>query len=430
MEPSSARPGEPAAYRIVGVTEETAQAFYDVDRAAFFFSEPPPPQQAMQSLDLSRCFAATRSGAPPFAGIYGSYDLTVTVPTPGGGLRPVPMAGLTWVGVHPDERRRGVLSQMVRHHFEDLHRRGVALSGLHASEPAIYGRFGYAVASLDAFLGLSRGQQLRAPGVDPVGAGVATRLVAFDAEGVAEQVHGLHVRLVGAQLGAVVRPETMTRALSEDYLPFRRGAEPTQVLLAERDGTPVGYALLQRSSKWEDGGPKGSVVCQELAAADPPALLALARRLVDFDLTTQVTLEGRSLDDPVLWWAGGPRAASVKVYDGMWLRLVDAAAALAGRGYAAALDLVLDVEDPVCPWNAGRWRLRCADPTEAATCERTESAADVRLPVQALASAYVGLRSIAAQADAAVVEELTPGAVSALSRAMATATRPAAAVPF
>ena len=60
------------------------------------------------------------------------------------------MAGLSWVGVDPDHRRRGVLSTMLEQHFADLHQRGEALAGLHASETAIYGRFGYAVAALDA----------------------------------------------------------------------------------------------------------------------------------------------------------------------------------------------------------------------------------------------------------------------------------------
>ena len=422
--------GEPTAYEIVPVTPELAEDFLAVDQAAFFFEHSRPAEEAMASLDLDRCYAATRTGGPPFAGIYGSFDMTVTIPAPGGGLHAVPMAGLTWVGVHPDERRRGVLGQMIRHHFADLHQQGAAVSGLHASEPAIYGRFGYAVASLDAFVTLSRGQALHAPAFEEAAAAVSTRMVAMAADGVAAQVHDLHVRFMGAQLGAVVRTPRMTHSMSRDFPPERRGREASQVLFAERDGRPVGYALLHRKDRWEDGRPQGSVTCHEMAAADPAALLALSRRLVDFDLTSDVKIESRSLDDPLLWWAGGPRAASVKVYDGAWLRLVEVGAALGQRGYAAAVDTVIEVVDPTCPWNEGRWRLRCASPGSAATCERTEDAADVRLPVQVLGSAYAGLRTISAQAAQGVVEELTEGAVAALSSAFATDRQPVAAVMF
>ena len=94
------------AYRIVEVTDATAEAFHLLDQIAFFYGEPEPTQDALSSLDLERSYAATATGEPPFAGIYSSYDMRLTIPAPGGGLQVVPMAGLTWVGVHPDERRR------------------------------------------------------------------------------------------------------------------------------------------------------------------------------------------------------------------------------------------------------------------------------------------------------------------------------------
>ena len=422
--------GQDTAYTIVPITEETRGAFHQVDQAAFFFDETQETDEALESLDLSRCFAATPTGTAPFAGVYGSYDMAITIPAPGGGLQAVPMAGLTWVGVHPDERRRGVMSQMVRHHFHEVRRQGVALSGLHASEPAIYGRFGYGVASLDAYLGLSRGDTLRAPTLDQAAADVRTRVVALAGEGVAERVHRMHVELSGALMGAVTRTERQAHAMSRDFLPARRGSEPTQVLLAERDGEEVGYALFRRSSKWDEGRPQGALSSREMMAADSAALLALVRRLLDFDLTTSVTLKGRSLDDPVLWWAGGPRGASVKIYDGTWLRLVEVGAALAQRGYATPVDVVIAVDDPFCPWNEGRWRLRCDGPGKAATCEPTEDTAGVRLPVQVLGSAYCGLRPIAAQHAEGTVAEVLPGSVAALSAAMATPRQPAASIPF
>jgi predicted acetyltransferase len=423
--------GEPTAYRIVPVTPEVAGDFLAVDQAAFFFELSRPWQQALGALDLSRCWAATRTGGPPFAGIYGSFDMTVTIPAPAGGLHAVPMAGLTWVGVHPDQRRRGVLSQMVRHHFADLKEQGVALSGLHASEPAIYGRFGYAVASVEGLLRLSRGHQLQAPpSVEAAAEAVTTRMTAFAAEGVADEVHALHARLAGSQLGGVVMPLQMARHVARDVPELRRGHEAKQVLFAERDGKPVGFAVFHRTDKWEHDRPAGTLTCHDLAAEDAAALLALARRLVDFDLTASVEVLRGGLDDSVLWWGGGPRGVGTTVHDSLWLRLVDVRAALVQRGLVAPLDIVLAVADPVCPWNEGRWRLSSDGRSCAVSCERTEEAADVVLPVQALGSAYAGLRTFAAQAAQGVVAEVTPGSVASLSAAFASDRQPVAAIPF
>src|SRR5262249_62239311 len=75
-------------------------------------------------------------------GAAASYPFELTIP--GGQL---PAAGVTWVGVLPTHRRRGVLTEMMRNQIEDVHERGEPLAILWASEAAIYGRFGYGVAA-------------------------------------------------------------------------------------------------------------------------------------------------------------------------------------------------------------------------------------------------------------------------------------------
>ena len=59
-----------------------------------------------------------------YPGIYGVRPMQLSVPDGAGGGRALGMAGLTWVGVHPDHRRRGILTAMMRHHFEQTHRGG------------------------------------------------------------------------------------------------------------------------------------------------------------------------------------------------------------------------------------------------------------------------------------------------------------------
>ncbi|MFG2140844.1 sterol carrier protein domain-containing protein [Streptomyces sp. NPDC048650] len=49
---------------------------------------------------------------------------------------------------------------------------------------------------------------------------------------------------------------------------------------------------------------------------------------------------------------------------------------------------VLDVEDPFCPWNTGRHRLRADG--DLVTCDRTTAPADLHVSVSALGAAFLG----------------------------------------
>src|SRR5512142_952557 len=107
-----------------------------------WFAEVPaaPTEEQLIGLPEEQRFAADVDGSDPgsYPGVYGVFPLTLSIPGPGGGVRQVPCAGLTWVGVHPDHRRKGVLTAMLRHHLEEVHaQEGTHISALHASEPAI-----------------------------------------------------------------------------------------------------------------------------------------------------------------------------------------------------------------------------------------------------------------------------------------------------
>jgi predicted acetyltransferase len=415
---------------IVPLTAADRQRLLAVDLAAFFFDPNAYPVDIVTShFDWARTFGASREGSDELAGIYTSYDMAVTAPGPLDTLAQVPMAGLSWVSVHPDHRRRGVLRQMITHHFSRLHEQGVALSGLHAAEVQIYGRFGYGIGSVELELELERGTVFTAPSLDDAAGRVTTRFFAADSDDAARTVHDLHLRCARDTLGAVSRPERMARPFLVDLPLTRQGREPLQVLLAHVEGQPEGYALFSREGKWEDWRAKGKVTVRELAAADPATLLALARRLVDFDLTASITISGAGADDPLVWWAGGPRGMGVKSFDSLWLRLVDVDAAMSARGYSSACNVILDVLDPVCPWNQRAWLLT-VDQDGVATCVPTSDDADLRLPVQVLGAAYLGSRSLAAQAHQGLVTELTAGSVQLLSRAMSCDREPVGAIEF
>jgi len=415
---------------IVPLTPADKHRLLDVDRAAFFFDPDIYPVDVVTShLDWARTFGASREGSDELVGIYTSYEMAVTAPGPLDALTRLPMAGLSWVSVHPDHRRRGVLREMIAHHFAQLHEQGAPLSGLHAAEVPIYGRFGYGVSSVELELGLERGTVFTAPSLEDAVERVDTRFVAADTDDAARMIHDLHLRCATRWLGAVTRSELMARPAFVDLPLSRRGSEPWQVMLAHVDRQPMGYAVFRREEKWADGRAKGAVTVHEVAVMDAAVLLALARRLVDFDLTASITIAGRGADDPLLWWAGGPRALGIKSFDSLWLRLIDVDKALTTRGYANACNVVLDVVDPVCPWNQRTWRLSVGD-DGVATCLPTSDPADVQLPIQALGAAYLGSRTLATQRDQGLVTELTAGSVRQLSRAMSCDGEPVGAIEF
>ena len=65
-----------------------------------------------------------------------SFELTLP------GLTTAPAAGIAGVGVLPTHRRRGSLRRMMAQQLDDVRARGEPMAVLHASQAAIYGRFG------------------------------------------------------------------------------------------------------------------------------------------------------------------------------------------------------------------------------------------------------------------------------------------------
>ena len=60
------------------------------------------------------------------------------------------VAAVTGVGVLPTHRRRGMLTALMRRQIDDVRAAGESVAVLWASEPVIYGRFGYGLAAAHA----------------------------------------------------------------------------------------------------------------------------------------------------------------------------------------------------------------------------------------------------------------------------------------
>ncbi|MFE7135373.1 GNAT family N-acetyltransferase [Streptomyces sp. NPDC057638] len=332
-------------------------------------------------------------------GTAGAFSFQVTVP----GGQTVPMAGVTMVSVAATHRRRGILTSMMRRLLDDVRERGESVAILLASEPDIYGRFGYATATwqISAAIDTVRVRLTVPEGTD------AVRVRRVSPAEAIEECEAVYARLVPDRPGTISRVPGWERFFTVDSAALQAGASPLQCVLAEVDGETVGYARYRNRPSWDDSGPTGTVELQDIAALTPVAYAALWRFLCSIDLTTTVKIGSRPVDDAWQQMVSDVRRCQVHTADGLHARLVDVGAALAARSYRVPVDVVFDVTDDFCPWNTGRWRLT-AD-AKGAACERTEDPADLALTVRELGAAYLGGVTLTTLAAAGRVRELVPG---------------------
>ncbi|MFJ9146653.1 GNAT family N-acetyltransferase [Streptomyces sp. NPDC102270] len=335
-------------------------------------------------------------------GTAGAFGFRMTVP----GGASVPAAGVTMVGVAGTHRRRGVLTSMMRRQLDDVRSWGEPLAVLTASEPVIYGRFGYGVGTyhLNADIDTTRVRLSVPPGTDDVRLRYAAPADVLDA------CEAVYARLVPQRPGMVTRLPGWERMWLLDPESDRDGASPLQCVVAERDGSVVGFVRYRVKADWEPAGPRGTVVVSDLEALDPATHGALWRFLFDLDLTSRIDVRRRPVDEAWQYLVSDVRRCSLLVRDSLHVRLVDVGAALQARTYQAPVDVVLEVEDSFCPWNAGRWRL--SGDAKGASCDRTTDPADLALSVRELGAAYLGGVSLAALAGAGLVRELRQGALA------------------
>lgn len=384
MTDASTAAGSPWQVRTLG--PDTWGDFTAVDSHAFGFTVPDEVTDSeKEHFGHGRDIGAydVQPTGESLAGIATSYAFDLTVP---GGH--VPAAGVSWVAVLPTYRRRGVLSALMTHQLAAVHEQGEPVAVLWASEPQIYGRFGYGLASRYWSCSVPRGTDALLPDT-PSDPRLRLRLVPADDWKLTADVYDA---VLPTRPGMFARDERWWTRAVRDFAAFREGKSELRCVVAEDDDGVRGYARYATKGGFGDDFGKGTVSVREVLASDPAALATLYRYLVDLDLMGTTSLWNLPADDPLAHWLTNPRRAKPETNDALYVRLVDLAAALAARSYSAEVDVVLDVADVHCPWNAGRWRLTAG--AEGATCTRTDDAAEVTLGVRELGAAYLGSTSL------------------------------------
>jgi len=350
----------------------------------------------LKNFELERMVAALDGDS--IVGGAGALSMRMTVP----GGAALGCAGVTVVGVLPTHRRRGILRSMMRQQLDDVHERGEPLAALWASEETIYGRYGYGLASLVTQLEIPVVHGAFHHGFERVG---AVRLVEPDeAQQLMPQIYDVvRRRTPGMYERSAAWWEYRVLADPED---FRFGGSPKHLAVLEVNGTPQAYAIYRLHVTFGTLGPETTLSTIEVLGVSPSATASIWRYLLDVDWTRTVSARLQPHDSPLFLLLTRPNQAGPKVFDGLWIRLVDVGAALSGRTYAADGSVVLDVRDRFCPWNEGRWKL------EDGRAARTDADGDLALDVADLASPYLGGFTFRDLANAHRVEELRDGAIA------------------
>jgi predicted acetyltransferase len=265
--------------------------------------------------------------------------------------RAVPMAGVAGVKVAPEDRGRGVARRLMTALLDEVAARGHPLSALYPATMPLYRSLGWELAGVrdTAVIPTRSLRDLMSPdpvvlAADPdVAAGSARLLRAApaDAEAVISVIGRVHQAArdcgpitwdVASVASRLADPDLYAYLSDDGFLIYRwhHGNDALFVEGAEAISAPAQRAL------WAHVGSHASIADQVFARVGPA---------------------------DVFWRLTRERDGDVH-HRSMWmLRVVDAPAAIAARGFPAAVSLAvpLAVHDDVRPANSGRWALTVTD---------------------------------------------------------------------
>jgi predicted acetyltransferase len=289
------------------------------------------------------------------------------------GGRLVPGCGIAGVIVAPELRGRGLARLVLTHLLHEARARGATVATLFRTSPGAYRRLG----------------------CEEVGVRTWTEVPAA-ALATVRRPDGVEVRAATAE--DVPATQELFRAMARASNGIMERAAPLQdtspdAVLESVDGISVavgadgvdGYASWDREGGYEGGG---RIRVFDLVGANADATSALLAMLGTWASVAPTIVVRLPDGDPatLLTSLTGTR---VEAREPWMLRVIDAAAAVAARGWPPHLSGAVDllIEDETCPWNAGPHRL---------VVERGEGRLEpggsgaVRLSIRGLAVVYAG----------------------------------------
>jgi predicted acetyltransferase len=288
----------------------------------------------------------------------------------------MPMAGVAGVKVAPEERGRGIGTAMMTWMLGEIAERGYPLSALYPATAPLYRAFGWEIAGgrYETVLPTrSLGPLLRADESAPPGRSepaAPRRATPDDASAVIDVIGLVHASL--RHRG----PNTREPWECRDWLD-----DPGNFAYLAADGF--------LSYRWARGGEE--IAVEQFVAASAATARAFWKIVASHGTIASRVRACLAPDDPVLWLTREPDAQTHR--SGCWmLRIVDAQAAIAARGFPATVtvSVPLEISDAARPANAGRWRLEVAGGHGGLQAAGDEAAHPLRLGARGLAALFAG----------------------------------------
>lgn len=313
------------------------------------------------------------------------------------GGRSVPMGGVATVVVRPEHRGEGIAARLLAHALERMRNEGIVVSTLHPATTRVYRASGWEI------------------GGDLAKHRVSTRALERLPRGESEQVRRLgredwpvvrqcYDMVAPAHPGWIDRSDWWWDVTLDDTF-----SDQSFLYGVEADDGFAGFVSFVQSPS-PDGG--YSIAVEEMVTRDPGAAVTLWRFLAGHGMQARTITINRGPVDELLLML--PEQDVHQVHNNRWMhRLVDVPAALATRGYPAAVaaEVHLEVTDKVAPWNDGSWVLR----VEGGRGEVTPGGTgEVQLTINALSSLASGWTSATALTGAGALHHASPKACAAL----------------
>ena len=367
------------------ITNEETDAFRDCMMASFggdLQDDPGGSERIRTMMTPGRAFAVFDEGR--VVATMGAFTSTLVVP---GGT--VPMAGLTMGAVRSTHRRRGLMRDLMLTQLDDARRRGEPIAGLWTSDAAIYGRFGYGVATEGDTIEVdTRGLTIPDRGEPKDGDAV----VQIDEATARALLPGLYARVCADRPGTLLRDEVWWRERRMLESGFARaGASRRRYVIVNRGAAMVGYVAFRQRPGFVNGALSGTVELTELIALDAAAEASLWRYIFSIDLFPAVKWTNAPTDSPLPWLVSDSRRVTRRRTDALWLRIGDVPAALAARRYACDGALRFAIGETT-------WQLEVEQGRGA--CTQVDADPELRCTLPALGSAFLGGVSIAVLARA------------------------------